>query len=447
VVFSQPSGDLGTGSPSSSDSTGATSGASTSTLISLAATLAIRDGNADGIRQMLGADADTVTAFNMALAVQEATGGAEGASRLERRTEEEVEKRRAAKAAAEAMIREEKEELRAANSTDADLFVGVLGAADLDTIPDPDPLITDFLNKETLIRLYGPPKSFKSFVMLDMAACVGAGIEWHGKRTVQAKVLYIIAEGLRGIKRRVRAWEAHNRRPMEGVHFYPRAVQIARPEEMRPLIAFAKRGNYELVIFDTQARCSIGVEENSPTQMGLVTAALDVLKEVTGACVALVHHSGAAGGRARGTTSVLGAVDGEFEVEADKDKSSVTLKTVAQKDLGEHPEITLDLVTPGPGMSLAVKTSGDWYKQRAEDLTPLGTREMQILTALAGYGNIGATMGVLGKTFPNADPLDLRRAASRLESQGCITLKGAAMHVARKGQMHLDRAAAQLPED
>jgi hypothetical protein len=109
-------------------------------------------------------------------------------------------------------------------------------------------------------------------------------MDWHGKKVAQARVLYVVAEGVRGIKRRVRAWETLNKRSMTGVQFYERAVQLGDRKEVSTLIRTAKRGNFEFIILDTQARCTVGLEENSASEMGVVVAALDVLKEVTRAC-------------------------------------------------------------------------------------------------------------------------------------------------------------------
>jgi hypothetical protein len=103
--------------------------------------------------------------------------------------------------------------------------------------------------------------------------------------------------------------------------------------------------------------------------------------------------------------------------------------------------MTLELGTAGPGLALAVKPRRQWYQQRPEDLPPLGAGEPPIIAALAGFGELGATISVLAKALPDTDPLDLRRAASALERKGCITLKGASMYVTGQGRMHLEKAA------
>jgi RecA-family ATPase len=296
--------------------------------------------------------------------------------------------------------------------------------------------------------LYGPPKSYKSFVMLDMAACVGAGIQWAGNRTEQTKVLYVVAEGVRGIKRRVRAWEAQNKRTMVGVHFYERAVQLGDRKDVSTLIRTAKRGGYQFIILDTQARCTVGLEENSASEMGLVVAALDVLKEVTGACVALVHHSGAQGGRARGSTAILGALDAEFEVEADKRNMSVRMRTRAQKDLAEARDVELDLCTPEPGAALAVKARPQWHRPTAADLPPLSEKDKALLLALAQVSETGTTLAALAKTLgADVDTDEVRVAVNQLMRKGCVQMKGPLFFLDRVGALYVRVSDQQLPED
>lgn len=342
------------------------------------------------------------------------------------------------------MIEEEKEALWGAADSKGDTFE-LLSSMDLDDLPEAEPLIDGFLVKESVVRLFGPPKSYKSFVMLDMAGCVAAGIPWAGNRTEQTKVLYVVAEGVRGIKRRVRAWEAQNKRTMVGVHFHERAVQLGDRKDVSTLIRTAKRGGYQFIILDTQARCTVGLDENSASEMGLVVAALDVLKEVTGACVALVHHSGTNGGRARGSTAILGALDAEFEVEADKRNMSVRMRTRAQKDLAEARDVELDLCTPEPGAALAVKARPQWHRPTAADLPPLSEGDKQALRAIAEYGELGITITALTKKL-DRDDHTVRAGVAALLRKECLTLKGSTIYLGRLGALYVQVGDQQLPE-
>jgi hypothetical protein len=198
----------------------------------MAATLALKQGNADSIRAQLPPEHHA--AFDLALAVQKMRGDSEESEekrRLSMRTQDEIEKRRASRRAADEIAAEEKAALFDAADSDGDTFA-LLSSMELDELPEAETLVEGFLVKESVVRLYGPPKSYKSFVMLDLAACVGQGMDWHGKKVVQARVLYVVAEGVRGIKRRVRAWEALNKRSMTGVQFYDRAVHPGHPGSM-----------------------------------------------------------------------------------------------------------------------------------------------------------------------------------------------------------------------
>lgn len=224
---------------------------------------------------------------------------------------------------------------------------------DLDELEDPEPLIEGYLHKDTLVRTFGPPKSLKSFATLDQAACVSLGIPWQGRPTKRAVVLYVVAEGARGVKKRRAAWNEHHGREME-VIFYPKPVQIGDQEEMYRLISFCLLKQVGYVIFDTQARCTVGVEENDNTEMGAIVAALDILKQQTKACVHMVHHSvGSDPKKARGATAWDGAVDAEFYTK--RDGSSVVFVTKFQKDISEAEE--LHLKTTEVGHSLVLERS------------------------------------------------------------------------------------------
>ena len=61
-----------------------------------------------------------------------------------------------------------------------------------------DPIIPD----GAFAVLYGPSGCYKTFVVLDLAASVAAGIPWLGRHPVKAGgVLYVIGEGRGGCTR------------------------------------------------------------------------------------------------------------------------------------------------------------------------------------------------------------------------------------------------------
>lgn len=225
----------------------------------------------------------------------------------------------------------------------------LLDSAGLDNIPDPDPLIgTDTLFRDSLNWLIGKPGSGKSFVALDIAGCVGTGLPWQGHKVSQGPVLYLVAEGVRGVKKRVRAWEQSMATRMSGVYFLPVAVQAKNALQWQALIELARELKPILIIIDTQARATVGVEENSNMEMGEVVDQFERLRWANGACVIVVHHIGRAGDTGRGATALDGALS--TIVKCTKDDLDVTLECTKNKDGEQWAPLWLRLIPTGESL-------------------------------------------------------------------------------------------------
>lgn len=216
----------------------------------------------------------------------------------------------------------------------------LMSASELADLPVPEPLIDGLLNLNTESWIIGAPGSLKSFIALDFAAAVGAGRPWQGRRVRKAKVLYVLAEGAPGAVLRVRAHEKAFG-PMEGVTFLPYPVQVSSSDGQWPaLVTLAGEAGYGFIVIDTQARVTVGLEENSAKDMGILTNAVGMLKRATGACVLVVHHTGRNGGDARGSSALDGAQDTELKVIRSKDRAALECKLIQdkQKDMAEGDE-------------------------------------------------------------------------------------------------------------
>ena len=71
-------------------------------------------------------------------------------------------------------------------------------------------VIKGICEEDSLIGIFGPAKSGKSFITVDMACCVATGKDYHEKKSTEGLVLYLAGEGHRGLSRRLLAWEAVN---------------------------------------------------------------------------------------------------------------------------------------------------------------------------------------------------------------------------------------------
>lgn len=229
----------------------------------------------------------------------------------------------------------------------ARLRAALLDPADLDSLPELDPLVSGWLVKDSVARISGAPGSGKSFVVMDLAGCVGTGTEWQGHEVAQGNVVVLVAEGVRGIAKRRRAWEKAYGKTMTGVKFLPLPVQATEPE-WDAFVQVMEEIKPVMVVLDTQARVTVGVDENSATEMGVFVHAVERLRLATGACVLLVHHTSADSDRARGSTAVNGAVQTELVVR--RTRNEVTIVNTKQKDDAAQPDLRLAMIHVDLGM-------------------------------------------------------------------------------------------------
>lgn len=210
----------------------------------------------------------------------------------------------------------------------------------IDQPPQPY-LIKELLNLESVAWMIGAPGSRKSFVALDMAGHVARGMPWQGLKVRQGRVVMIVAEGAGGIGGRLKAWEMEHGPLSDDIWILPRPVQSANPAAWQVLVEACRRIMPSLVIGDTQARLTVGLEENSATDMGLFVEALGAIQRATGACVMPIHHTGRNGGDARGSSALDGAQDTELKVVACAEPLRGELRVEKQKDLAEREPVKL----------------------------------------------------------------------------------------------------------
>lgn len=213
-----------------------------------------------------------------------------------------------------------------------------LTTAQIRELEPPEFLIDDYLVMNSLTTLYGPSGCGKTFVALDWALHVATGSWWNGHEVKAGPVLYVIAEGGSGVGKRLDAWQAHHHIHDLGNHepitWIPRAVNLSDSAEVAALCAFTAEVKPVLVVFDTYARCTLGMEENSSKETGLAVANLDQVRLASGACVLSIHHTGVSEqNRGRGSSALRGAMDTELELTGDAE--FLSLKVPKQKDWHE----------------------------------------------------------------------------------------------------------------
>lgn len=198
-------------------------------------------------------------------------------------------------------------------------------------------VIKDIMEEDSLVGLFGSPKTGKSFLSVDMGCCVSTGTEYHGHKTKKGLVIYLAGEGHRGLSRRLLAWEMVKDRKLEHslFHYSERGAAILDEHDVTMMRneALTIQDNYKeapkLFVIDTLARNYGSGDENSTQDMNRWIANVDrFIREEFRCAVMIVHHTGHnENNRGRGSSVLPAALDAEYKVTRE----------------GEGQEFTIDL--------------------------------------------------------------------------------------------------------
>lgn len=261
----------------------------------------------------------------------------------------------------------------------------------------PEWIIRGVLPRAGLAVIYGASGSGKTFLTLDMAGAVAQGADWRGCKTAGGRVVYVVAEGAGGFRKRVKAY-CHER----GLD--PDSVEILviadvpnflDKADIKLLIeAIKKVGPVAMIVIDTYARVMAGGNENDAKDTGQAVAHCDALHRVFKALVVLVHHSGKDASKgARGSGALRAAADLEIEVVQTREYRAATITKMKDAEDGAEYRFRLSEVPIGadeegfPITSCVIEHLGkDPDEAPQEDAgPPLGRVQQRILEQLATY--------------------------------------------------------------
>jgi hypothetical protein len=236
-------------------------------------------------------------------------------------------------------------------------YVGFDDAARQALAEHPAPLIKGLLDQRAFSVVYGESNSGKTFVALDMAYHVAAGVAWGRKKAQQGLAIYLAAEGGRGIFRRLAALKQAKGGENLPLVLIPCPVNLLNSEaDINALLAIVRAvaADYgtdpSLVVVDTLSRVLAGGDENTSKDMGALIKNFDRVRAVTQAHLMVVHHSGKDKAKgARGHSSLRAATDTEIEI------VDGTIKVTKQRDMDSSPPIRFKLET----VDLGVDSDGD----------------------------------------------------------------------------------------
>jgi len=206
---------------------------------------------------------------------------------------------------------------------------------------EPNWLIEDYIEQDTIGVLYGQSGSYKTFLALDWCLSIATGRSWHGHKVKQGLVVYVAGEGNHGLMKRVKAWQkVHNDDSDLSVPFIAsnQRVAILNNDE---LSVFKHQINQfkqpiALIVFDTLRKCFGSGDENHSKDMGQFLDHIEAIRQEYDTTCLIVHHTNKSK-IIRGSNALESDVDFMYKLES-KNKFSCAL----------HAEILKDSDAPNP---------------------------------------------------------------------------------------------------
>ena len=222
--------------------------------------------------------------------------------------------------------------------------IRLLDRDQLDTLPDPQPLIDGLMQVQSSVVVYGPPGGGKTFFALDVGLGISTARDFHGRRAVGGTVVYVTSEGLAGLKVRIMAWEAEH--GIKATRFYvvPDQPQLLNNLDVEGLFEAIGQAPapIALIVIDTLARHFAGGDENKAQDIGRLVVVLDELRRRFRCSTMLVHHTGKDREDERGSSALRASADTMISVKKVSTKN-VRIRCDKQKEDTEFKDMVFEL--------------------------------------------------------------------------------------------------------
>lgn len=205
------------------------------------------------------------------------------------------------------------------------------------------------------IVIFGQQKSYKSFLVLDMALSIANNVPYHGKETQQATVLYVAGEGQKGILKRIEAWrQVQNLPNIKNFYLEIKPIIISDNNSCDNLISFInsypKALKPQIIIIDTIARSMNGDENGSG--MSDFIAGCGKIQADTDCQVIAIHHTPKNGKTMRGWSGLSGAIDFSYQISKhNKIPMTAVLQADDVKDHSDKSIFYFNMVLHDTGLS------------------------------------------------------------------------------------------------
>jgi RecA-family ATPase len=168
--------------------------------------------------------------------------------------------------------------------------------------------------------IYGESGGGKTFLALDIACHIAAGLDWHGHRTKKGISVYMAGEGNYGIRQRVASWcKAHNIDRLDNLLISNKAIDMDSPAISAQIIKAVRELTTEdavQVTIDTVNNHMSGNENDAKDTRNMLNA-VQIVGRALNSGMTLVHHTGnaiEAKNRARGSSAWKASMDSQILV-------------------------------------------------------------------------------------------------------------------------------------
>lgn len=222
-----------------------------------------------------------------------------------------------------------------------------LSVSEMKNLPPLEWLIDGVLPRKGLAALYGASGSGKSFLALDIAVHIAAGLPtWFGHPLHRCPVTYVCLEGAGGMNNRVKVFNLSDE-VLAPLNFSKEPFNLLGEYAVSNLAEdiCAVGADNGLIIIDTLNQATPGIDENSGKDMGAIISSAMHLQKMTGGLVLLVHHTGKDPRQGmRGHSSLLAALDAAIEVTHSRSGRTWRMAKAKDGEAGQHFSFRLEKV-------------------------------------------------------------------------------------------------------
>jgi hypothetical protein len=295
----------------------------------------------------------------------------------------------------------------------------VLSRAQLNDLPQPEPLITDTLDQRTVTLLSGRRSSGKSFIALDWALCIATGKPWQTRPVTRTgRVLYVAAEGAHGLDQRVDAWEYAWQTAAPDLDVLPLPVNLFKGgstyDELRTHIHARQ---YPFVVIDTWARSTVGGKENDNSDSTIAFERVDAIRRLN-TSVLVVAHTDGADTKTRGATALEDNADVVYRVKEDSGEISLFRDKRKDGPTEDRHQLQLRTIELGAGRTSCVVESS-----RGQIVSVSGKAEDLLSVFMDLFADMGCSKAELRRAAALA-PATFDRALKALVRTGALINHG-----------------------